>query len=290
MAQLYSMTGFGKSVLQLPGKKITIEIKGLNSKQIDINLRLSSEFKAHEGDFRQLISEKLLRGKIDCTIYCEVTGIESAPKINEQLALGYIDQLKSLASKSNLEGDILASVMRIPELMESAEQELDEEAVGQVLNLLDEAITKMIDFRSKEGAALKSDLVLRLANISKALKSLEQYEGERIERLRERIYKSLEKLKVEVNEDRFEQEMIYYLEKFDVTEEKVRLAAHLKYFEELMSQANGAIGRKLGFVCQEIGREVNTLGSKANHSELQKIVVEMKDDLEKIKEQILNIL
>lgn len=289
MTPLYSMTGFGKSVAQWPGKKVTIEIKGLNSKQTDINLRVSSEFRSKEGDIRQLLSEALQRGKVDCTIFSEVTGLESAPQINEELATGYMNQLKRLAEKTGAQGDIIGAVMRLPDVMQSSEGEMTDEQWLQLKRLLEETVEKMQGFRADEGARLREDLVLRIKNIGEGLANVDQFEEERKTRVKERLQNSLKQLAVEADQDRYEQELIYYLEKFDVTEEKVRLAAHLEYFTELMEKG-GVAGKKLGFVSQEMGREINTLGSKANHAGLQKVVVEMKDELEKIKEQVLNIL
>jgi len=289
MAQLFSMTGFGKAVLTLPGKKVSIEIKGLNSKQTDINLRLPGPFRSKEGAIRQILSEHLQRGKIDCTIYCEITGPESAPQINEQLAQGYINQLMRLASETGASGDIIGAVMRLPDVLQSSEEDLTDQQWQKVKATLVEALERMKGFRADEGRQLQNDLELRLKNIRNGLDSVEPFEEERKERVRERLQKSLEQLQVEADQERFEQELIYYLEKYDVTEEKVRLDAHLNYFQELMNQG-GAMGKKLGFVSQEMGREINTLGSKANHAGLQKVVVDMKDELEKIKEQVLNIL
>lgn len=289
MTPLYSMTGFGKSVAQWPGKKVTIEIKGLNSKQTDINLRVSSEFRSKEGDIRQLLSEAMQRGKVDCTIFSEVTGLESAPQINEELATGYMNQLKRLAEKTGADGDIVGAVMRLPDVMQSSEDEMTDEQWQDLKKLLNETIEKMQGFRADEGGRLGKDLALRVENIGKGLAKVDQFEEERKLRVKERLQNSLKQLEVEADQDRFEQELIYYLEKFDVTEEKVRLAAHLEYFNELMDKG-GVVGKKLGFVSQEMGREINTLGSKANHAGLQKVVVDMKDELEKIKEQVLNIL
>lgn len=289
MKPLYSMTGFGKAVLQIPGKKINIEIKSLNSKQVDINLRLPSLYRPKESEVRQLIAQHLLRGKIDCSIYSELTGLENAPKINEDLAGGYMRQLKALAEENGVEGDIISAVMRMPDVMQISEDELDADEWKAVEKTLKDCLENIKGFRSDEGSKLKEDLELRLNNIEAGLEAIKPLEGERINRVKERLQKSLDQLQSEPNQDRFEQELIYYLEKFDITEEKVRLKAHLDYFRELM-QNGGSVGKKLGFVGQEIGREINTMGSKANHAEIQKQVVGMKDELEKIKEQVLNIL
>jgi uncharacterized protein (TIGR00255 family) len=289
MKALQSMTGFGKKVLQLPGKKITIEIKSLNSKSADINLRLPSLYRSKEGVIRQHLAKTLSRGKIDCSIYSEVTGIESAPQINETLAQGYLMQLKKLADSTNSTGDLIGAVMRMPDVLQSAESELSEQEWEILEGGLIECLELIGNFRSDEGARLKEDIDMRLKNISDGLEAIIPMEEERTLRIKDKLMRGLEQLKVEVDQDRFEQELIYYLEKLDVTEEKVRLRAHLDYFEELMVAGDEA-GKKLGFVSQEIGREINTLGSKANHAGMQKIVVGMKDELEKIKEQVLNIL
>lgn len=289
MKPLYSMTGFGKVILQIPGKKINIEIKSLNSKQADINLRLPSFYRSKESEIRQMIAKSLVRGKIDCSIYYELTGVEKAPKINEKLASEYMRQLRALAQENEVEGDIISSVMRLPDVLQSSEDELSNEEWQSLEKGMQDVLSHINKFRSDEAARLKEDLALRLDNIEAGLEAVKPLEGERIKRVKERMQKALDSLSVESNQDRFEQELIYYLEKFDVTEEKVRLKAHLDYFRELMKEG-GTVGKKLGFVGQEIGREINTMGSKANHADIQKIVVGMKDELEKIKEQLLNIL
>jgi uncharacterized protein (TIGR00255 family) len=289
MTPLYSMTGFGKQILPLAGKKISIEIKSLNSKQADINLRAPSMYRSKEGEIRRVISETLMRGKIDCNINVEVTGIESAPKINLELASGYMDQLRELSEKTGTQGDIIGAVMRLPDVLQSAHNELSDEEWGQLEQTLHNTLASLNEFRSAEGGRLAEDLALRLANIEAAQNQIIPLEEERRQRVEDKLKRSLEQLKAEVDQDRFESELIYYLEKYDITEEKVRLSSHIKYFRELLEEG-GMVGKKLGFVSQEIGREINTLGSKANHAGMQKLVVEMKDELEKIKEQALNIL
>lgn len=283
------MTGYGKGTLALPGKKITIEIKSLNSKQTDINLRLPGLLRSKEGALRQMMAGKLQRGKIDCSIYCEVTGIESAPQINKDLARGYLQQLKDLARDTSVTGDMISAIMRLPDVLQSHEEEIDEAQWREIEELAGTTVDQLIDFRASEGNRLAQDLSQRILAIRERLQQIPPLEAERKERLTGRLRKSLDQLALEVNEERYEQELIYYLEKYDITEEKVRLEGHLQYFDELM-QEGGPIGKKLGFVGQEIGREINTLGSKANHAGIQKLVVEMKDELEKIKEQVLNIL
>jgi uncharacterized protein (TIGR00255 family) len=283
------MTGFGKQVLQLPGKKVTIEVKSLNSKQVDINMRLPALYRPKEGEIRQFLANELQRGKIDCAINQELTGVESAPRLNEPLAEAYLKQTAALCQRLDIEGDFIGPVLRLPEIFTASDEELSGEEWQKVLAAMKQSVVQMQEYRSTEGERLKIDLELRLSNIAIGLEKIEPFEADRTQRLKDRLMRSLEQLQQEVNQERFEQELIYYLEKFDTTEEKVRLRSHLTYFEELMVQG-GPIGKKLGFVAQEIGREINTLGSKANHAEVQRIVVEMKDELEKIKEQVLNIL
>lgn len=289
MTPLYSMTGFGKRIISLPGKKLSIEIKSLNSKQADINLRLPSFYRSKEGDIRKTISEALQRGKIDCNMNLEITGIESAPQINMELAESYTRQLQALGDLTGTTGDILGSILRLPDVFSSQQDEVSDIEWTEVQKGLKDTIEGLMEFRAAEGNRLAEDLELRLSNIEGLLTKVEPLEEDRKQRVKDKLQRSLEQLKSEVDQDRFEQELIYYLEKYDITEEKVRLKSHIIYFRELM-EAGNMVGKKLGFVSQEIGREVNTLGSKANHADMQRLVVEMKDELEKIKEQALNIL
>lgn len=283
------MTGFGKRIISLPGKKLSIEIKSLNSKQADINLRLPSFYRSKEGDIRKIISEALQRGKIDCNMNLEITGIESAPQLNMELAEGYTRQLQALGEQTGTSGDILGSILRLPDVFRNEQDEVSEAEWKAVKEGIENTLSALMDFRAAEGKRLAEDLELRLSNIEALLTKVIPLEEERKQRVKDKLQRSLEQLKAEVDQDRFEQELIYYLEKYDITEEKVRLKSHIIYFRELM-EAGNMVGKKLGFVSQEIGREVNTLGSKANHAEMQRLVVEMKDELEKIKEQALNIL
>lgn len=289
MAHLYSMTGFGKATLQLPAKKITIEVKSLNSKQLDMNIRLPLLYKEKEPDIRQVLAEKITRGKVDLSFYSEITGAEKAPRINEDLASEYIRQLKRIADREEVSGDVITAVMRLPDIMQSAEDEVDDEEWGTIIKTLNEAVDLLVKFRREEGETLKQDLEGRLNAIDERLQQINPFEEERVKRIREKLTRSLAELSEKPDENRYEQEIIYYIEKLDVTEEKVRLKSHLDYFQQLLNEG-GAIGKKLGFIGQEMGREINTLGSKANHAGMQKLVVEMKDELEKIKEQVLNIL
>ena len=283
------MTGFGKAVSQLTGKKITIEVKSLNSKQLDMNLRMPQLYREKESNIRDLLAKNCNRGKIDFNLYSEITGPELAPRLNTILLSDYIDQMKELMGSRDIQGDVLAAVMRLPDVTVAAEDKVDAEEWKQITSVIQEALSKLNEFRESEGAKLKADLEHRLDIIASKMKQIEPLEDERTGRIREKIRRSLEELREKVDENRFEQELIYYLEKLDVTEEKVRLQSHLEYFRELLNQG-GQAGKKLGFIAQEMGREINTLGSKANYAEIQKLVVEMKDELEKIKEQVLNIL
>lgn len=289
MAHLYSMTGFGKAILQLPAKKITIEVKSLNSKQLDINVRMPSFYKEKESAIRQRVAEELNRGKVDLSFYSEVTGAEKAPRVNGTLVKEYINQLKGIMDETGVQGDVLAAVMRLPDVMQSADDELSDDEWKAIEGVLHEALEQLNRFRSDEGATLKLDLEGRIEVIRAKLALVKEYEEDRVKRIKDRLSRSLAELNEKPDENRYEQELIYYLEKLDVTEEKVRLNSHLDYFMQLMNEG-GPIGKKLGFISQEMGREINTLGSKANHADMQKLVVEMKDELEKIKEQVLNIL
>ena len=287
------MTGFGKAQCDLPDKKLTIEIKSLNSKQADTNIRLPSLYKEKELEVRQLLASKLERGKIDCIFYYEMTDKGSSAVINKPVIKSYYDQLSQVAEELGLKTSeqILSTVMRFPDALISEKAELQEQEWGLVTEALLSALDEVNRFRSQEGEIIETDSRERVNSILIKLKTVEQYEQERIEKIRERIGNSLAEFlgKDSVDENRLEQEIIYYLEKIDITEEKVRLLNHCNYFMETLED-KGSVGKKLGFITQEMGREINTLGSKANHSEMQKLVVEMKDELEKIKEQVLNIL
>jgi uncharacterized protein (TIGR00255 family) len=288
---LKSMTGFGKAECQLPSKKLTIEVRSLNSKQIDTSTRLPAIYKSKDLDIRQILSKSLERGKIECTFHYEM--IEgAAATINRAVVKDYIRQLKSVTEELQLDADdLLSTAMRLPDTVISEKTEIVEEEWESVRRTLEQAIVELDNFRTQEGAALELDLERGIKNIQALRERISPYEQERIEKLKQRILGNLEelKLKEEIDHNRFEQELLFYIEKLDINEEQVRLRNHLDYFLEIMEQG-GAAGRKLGFICQEIGREINTLGSKANHKEIQRIVVEMKDELEKIKEQLLNVL
>jgi uncharacterized protein (TIGR00255 family) len=288
-----SMTGYGKAECILPDKKLTIEIKSLNSKQMDTNTRLPSLYKGKELEIRQQISSELERGKVECSFYYELSEDSASGTINAPVVKSYYEQLYKISGELGLEAsmELLSTVMRMPDTLRNEKPELKENEWGNVKAALKQAIAHVNEFRNQEGKSLDTDLRQRVEAISQKLINLEKYEEERIAQIRERIGNNLAAYlkKEDLDENRFEQELIFYIEKLDVSEEKVRLSNHCKYFLETMGDQKPA-GKKLGFISQEMGREINTLGSKANHAEIQKLVVEMKDELERIKEQILNVL
>jgi uncharacterized protein (TIGR00255 family) len=287
------MTGYGKSECLLADKKLTIEVKSLNSKQLDTNTRVPSLYKGKEIDIRQLIASELERGKVECSFHYELSGDEATGIINEPVVKAYYEQLYRISGELGLETSIelLNTVMRLPDSIRTEKAEIDEKEWKEVRTALKTALDQVKSFRKQEGLSLSADLRQRVEGIRQKLEQVEPFEKERIEQIRERIEKNLEELEMKesVDENRFEQELIYYIEKLDISEEKVRLANHCKYFLETMEDRD-PVGKKLGFISQEMGREINTLGSKASHKEIQKLVVEMKDELERIKEQILNVL
>lgn len=287
------MTGYGKAECLLPDKKLTIEIKSLNSKQMDTNTRLPSLYKEKELEIRQLISSELERGKVECSFYYELSENAASGTINEAVVKSYYDQLYRISGELGLKAslELLSTVMRMPDTIRTEKPELEDREWTLVKEALMMALAHVNGFRSQEGEAADVDLRLRVVSISDKLNRIEQYEEERIRLIRERIGNNLLAYlkKDDVDENRFEQELIFYIEKLDISEEKVRLSNHCKYFLETMED-QGQAGKKLGFISQEMGREINTLGSKANHAEIQRLVVEMKDELERIKEQILNVL
>jgi len=286
---LMSMTGFGKATGSLQSKKISVEIRSLNSKSIDLNIRIPQRYKQLETDIRKYISNKVGRGKVDVQINLDSMGEDSSVSINHALAKKYHQELKALSAELNeTSDDFFALVLRMPEVFETRNEELREEEINWVIGLVQDATENLLDFRRKEGKELEQEYRDRIGEIDGFLKEVPKYEDERISVIRERMRKGLEEMEGKYDENRFEQEMIFYLEKLDISEEKMRLSNHLRYFEETMVKE--AAGKKLGFICQEIGREINTLGSKSNHAKMQKLVIGMKDQLEKIKEQILNTL
>jgi uncharacterized protein (TIGR00255 family) len=288
---IYSMTGFGRSSAETSDKKITVELRSLNSKQLDLNLRLPGRYREKEGEIRKLVSSVVERGKVDLSIHVESAGVERSHFLNKDLILVYYNEVKIIADSVGDKSELMPSVLRFPEVFKTDNQELNEEEWHTIQDLLNAALNNFVSFREEEGKSLSNELLLRKNNIIKLLTEVEQYEPDRIKAVRDRIQKALDEAVggENVDQNRLEQELIYYVEKLDVTEEKVRLKKHCEYFEETMHKEDNA-GRKLGFICQEMGREINTLGSKANHAGIQQLVVQMKDDLEKIKEQVLNVL
>ncbi len=285
---IQSMTGFGKATLQLPTKKITVEIKSLNSKGLDLNTRMPSVFREMELGLRNQLSQKLERGKVDFSLYVEVTGEETSSKINVPIVKGYINQMKAVIPNAD-ETELMKMAVRMPDALKTERDEIDENEWKQIQTVIDEALQNIVQFRIDEGVSLEKEFLHRIANIMTLMNNAVAYDAERVETVKTRLRTALDELKENVDENRFEQELIFYLEKYDITEEKVRLENHLNYFIETLAGTE-ANGRKLGFITQEMGREINTMGSKSNHSEMQKLVVMMKDELEKIKEQVLNVL
>tara|TARA_R110000868_G_scaffold365912_1_gene628824 strand:- start:603 stop:1460 length:858 start_codon:yes stop_codon:yes gene_type:complete len=284
---IQSMTGFGKHVIQLPSKKITIEIKSLNSKSLDLNARMPSAYKEKELELRKTIASGLVRGKVDFSLYVENTGSETSSVINEVVVRQYMKQLGAIAKVD--EAQLLEMAIRMPDAMKTEREDIDEDEFEVIEKALEIALKEINIFRSEEGQVLDNDFVARISTIKVLLNEVEVLDIDRLETIRERLEKAVADLKVDLDANRFEQELIYYLEKYDITEEKVRLNNHLDYFLTTL-KSNDSNGRKLGFICQEIGREINTIGSKANFAPLQQVVVQMKDELEKIKEQMLNVL
>ena len=284
---IQSMTGFGKHVVQLPAKKVTVELKSLNSKSLDLNARMPSAYRAKELEFRKIIANSLLRGKVDFGLYVEFTGNETSAQVNESVVRQYIKQLKSIADGDDLR--LLEMALRLPDAMKTEREDIDEEEYQAIQLALKGALLEINKFRSEEGAVLEHDFIERINTISALLNKVIHMDPDRQATIRERLEKALADLQTEVDANRFEQELIYYLEKYDITEEKVRLANHLDYFTKTLN-SDDSNGKKLGFISQEIGREINTIGSKANYAPMQQLVVQMKDELEKVKEQMLNVL
>ena len=289
---IQSMTGFGKVTAELPSKKVTIEIKALNSKQLDLSTRVPSLYKEKEMEIRSLLLQTLERGKVDFSIYLEYIGKDSPSQINVVAIENYYRQIKSVAEKLDIAvpTDWFQTLLRMPDAIKTETEEPDESEWAVVWDAVNKAIRALQDFRIQEGAMLQKLFTQKVNNIAALLTEVEKYEGERIDKIKTRILDNLQKVAdLDYDKNRFEQEMIYYIEKLDINEEKNRLDNHLKYFLTTMENGHGQ-GKKLGFIAQEMGREINTLGSKSNHAEMQKIVVQMKDELEQIKEQVLNVL
>ncbi len=284
---IQSMTGYGKSILQLLSKKITVEIKSLNSKNLDLNARVPSAYREKELFLRNRISKSLIRGKVDFNLYVEITGETTNTQINEAIVKQYIDQLKSVVDGDTTE--LLKMAVRMPDALKTEREEIDESEFIKILEAVDDALEAINNYRTDEGKALEKDFEHRIENISSLLTKVIELDPQRMDNVKERLRKAVSELKETVDENRFEQELIYYLEKYDITEETVRLKNHLDYFTETLSHKDSN-GKKLGFISQELGREINTIGSKANFAPMQQLVVQMKDELEKIKEQALNVL
>lgn len=284
---IQSMTGYGKSVLQFPTKKISLEIKSLNSKNLDLNTRMPSVYREKELHIRKLIASHLVRGKVDFSLYLEITGEETTSKVNEPVVKTYMKQLKDIVNSD--ETELLKMAIKMPDALSTERDDINADEWKLIEDGIKATLEKIKDYRIQEGKALEKDFVNRVENIDKLLEQVIKIDPERIENVRERLNRGIAELKEKVDENRFEQELVYYIEKFDITEEKVRLHNHLEYFVKSLNSADSN-GKKLGFIGQEIGREINTIGSKANYAPMQKMVVQMKDELEKIKEQLLNVL
>jgi uncharacterized protein (TIGR00255 family) len=284
---IQSMTGFGKHVVQLPSKKITVELKSLNSKSLDLNARMPSAYREKELELRKVIASSLVRGKIDFGLYVENTGDETSAQVNEAVVRQYMKQLETIAKGDDFK--LLEMALRLPDAMKTEREDIDEEEYQTIKEALKQALLEINKFRSEEGLVLENDFIQRIKKMESLLNEVVQMDPDRQSTIRERLEKAVADVKAEVDENRFEQELIYYLEKYDITEEKVRLANHLDYFSKTL-KSDDSNGKKLGFISQEIGREINTIGSKANYAPMQQLVVQMKDELEKVKEQMLNVL
>jgi len=286
---LYSMTGYGKAENQLNDKTIRVELRSLNSKNLDLKTRIPSEYKEKETALRSKLGKQLKRGKVDFILQIEEDSQKPKNILNSEVIFSYISQLKKISPEMK-EEEMLSSILRLPDVLKQEEENIDEKEWEEILHTIDRAMDHFWNYRKDEGAAMEQDLRQNILEINELLKEIEKLDKGRIERKKAKLRNELEQLKTEIDENRFEQELIYYLEKLDINEEKVRLNNHLNYFERELNSQDVLKGKKLGFISQEIGREINTIGSKANDSEIQQKVVKMKDSLEKIKEQLLNIL
>jgi uncharacterized protein (TIGR00255 family) len=284
---IQSMTGYGKNVIQLPTKKITVEIKSLNSKSLDLNSRVPSAYREKELSIRKLLANGLTRGKVDFNLYVESTGEQTTAKINEATVQQYMQQLAQVVAADKTE--LLKIAMRMPDVLKTEREEIDETEYAEILKAVTVALQEINTYRTDEGEVLKNDFLTRIDTIEKLLNEVLDIDAQRIANVKERLRNAVQELQEKIDENRFEQELIYYLEKYDITEEKVRLQNHLNYFRVAIASSDSN-GKKLGFITQEIGREINTIGSKSNFAPMQQLVVQMKDELEKIKEQALNVL
>ncbi len=284
---LKSMTGYGKSVIQLPSKTITVEIKSLNSKNLDINARIPSVYRVKELEIRKKIAQSLVRGKIDFTLFVEITGEETSSTLNKAVVEKYMDELEQITSAEPIE--LLKIAVGFPDTLKTQRDELDEIEYQQITKAIDEALTAINNYREDEGTMIETEFLNRSEKLNQLLQKVSDIDPLRIKNVKERLQKVISELKEKIDQNRFEQELIYYIEKFDISEEKSRLANHLDYFNKAVKSTDSN-GKKLAFISQEIGREINTIGSKANYAPMQQLVVQMKDELEKIKEQSLNVL
>lgn len=284
------MTGYGKSLCQLPTKNISIEIKSLNSKNLDLNARMPSQYREKELEMRQQIAASLQRGKVDFSMQLELTGEETSAKINHQVVKAYLNELQQIKLVDETQNaKMLELALSLPDSVSNDKSEVEATEFEAIKSSISEALEKINEYRLDEGKALEKDFRLRIKRLQELLEQVIEIDPERIKNVRERLQNSVKELKTEVDENRFEQELVFYIEKYDITEEKIRLDNHLNYFLESLSSEDSN-GKKLNFIGQEIGREINTIGSKSNFAPMQKLVVEMKDELEKIKEQMLNVL
>ena len=281
------MTGYGKSVLQLPNKTVSIEIKSLNSKSLDLTMRMPSVYRSKELSLRKSIATKLSRGNVDFSLYVEANGQETHTNLNTTVVNKYIQQLEAISTGTRIQ--FLQMAIKMPDAMSTERDDIDEGEWDNIYREICKAIENISQYRLEEGKVLESDFKKRVGIINNLLEKVLKIDPERIKNVRERLNKGVRELREKYDENRFEQELVYYIEKFDITEEKVRLYNHLEYFTKTLSSSESN-GKKLGFITQEIGREINTIGSKANFAPMQKLVVQMKDELEKIKEQLLNVL
>jgi len=284
---IQSMTGYGKEIVQLPSKTITIEIKSLNSKSLDLNTRVPSSYRAKELEIRDLLAKSLERGKVDFSLNIESSGAETSTQLNEIVVKQYIKQLANVVNGDPVE--LLKMAVRMPDALKTEREEIDDKEYKAILKGINQALKAINKYRTDGGKVLEKDFLGRTKTISSLLDQVKVMDPERISAVKDRLRKAISDLKEKIDENRFEQELIYYLEKYDITEENVRLKNHLEYFEESLISPDSN-GKKLGFITQEIGREINTIGSKANYAPMQQVVVQMKDELEKIKEQALNVL
>ena len=287
-----SMTGFGKGEATVDDKKIRVELRSLNSKQLDLSIKLPGKYRAAEAEMRSIITRELQRGKVDCFVSFESATAETSAHINREAFKAYAKELREVCAENAVIADsdyFLKAILRMPDVVTSEEREVSEAELAAIIEATKAACAELNNFRIQEGAILIADLLGRIDLIERYRHEVEQFEGARVETIKNRIRENIEKLQLEVDNNRLEQEMIFYIEKLDITEEKVRLDNHCNYFREVAAEEE-APGRKLGFIAQELGREINTMGSKSNEANMQRLVVKMKDELEKIKEQVLNIL